>query len=266
MNKYKYEYKKIEKYPRKINDIKFDLLLLKTKLAISSKYGFVKYRDLKDTTCYRILFSGLHLFDEKDKRYIKEKIISRMNKNDIYRYYLQHLSNALCLEDYKEIDNTLLTCIELGFIKDGRLVYDNKIIELTLPNDEKVLFHNAVSNPDMVSNLNRRCHSITSEFLNLRDKKRDIAIVLEDNLLFGKHYHSFLVEDEIIRDYAHNIVINYDAYLRLVNPTVLVKEDSVLVRKRIEELSKEKSFSSCSYPQVLKYGMSKQMTKSYNTK
>lgn len=90
------------------------------------------------------------------------------------------------------------------------------------------------------------------------------AVVLEDNELFGKYYHSFLLEDGIMYDLSHKIMMRYESYLKLVNPKVLINGDRDTILNGIKELeNNSKSFVDSGYVDILKYAMDNHMKRKH---
>ena len=266
MNKYERKFKTEEKIPSFINSIALKALFHRFNRNVLKTHDFIKHKDLDNSLSYYLIFGKLSLYSDEEFAYIQEHIINKMDTNEIYRFYLQHLSDLLCLRDYKKLTISLLSFMRTGLIKDAEIYDDGGLfIELVMPNGEKIRFSNASANKDSVSKFRGNCHSVTNFIINsdILDEERDneLAVVLEKNALFGSGYHSFVIVDNIVRDYAHNIRIDYDNYLKLINPTVIVKEKVSVVKEEINELEKDKSFSICSYSNILKYGMSKQLIK-----
>ena len=250
MNKYEKQYKKTETRFAKQDDIAFSLLSIKLK----------KMRIEPDIVNIIINYCG---YSSIEKYYIKKELFDKVNIGFLYKMLMFIGSNAMFEKDYEKVGKLIDSFIEMGLIKKGQISEQNLIEFIMMDGSGVTVSPISFFNYKDISSLRGNCHVMSSILIreeNFQDK--ELCIVLEPNALCGQSYHSFIVTDGIIFDFAHNIVVKYDNYVKFVKPTVLVKEKCSLVLSEIEDLKVfDCDFFSCEYEDVLKYGISKQLYK-----
>ena len=177
-------------------------------------------------------------------------------------------SNNLLDNEFDFIQQIFKSFVELGLINSANIidVEDHKVIEVITPSNDKIRFSHVPLEKELVDEYRGHCHQVTSTFMRETniDKTQNVVVVLEDNELIGKGYHSFIVDNGIMYDFAHNIMMRYKDYLKLVKPKVLVYEDSIEVLDKMKKMEEEKNFAKSENVDILKYGMSKQLKLKYN--
>ena len=186
-------------------------------------------------------------------------------KADLYGAYLRLISNDLFNKDWEYLNNFLKSFVALELVLDAKVVKSGKqnFIELITLNNKKIRFTHVPCDEELIDNCRGYCHAATSTMMKCVDDYDNlkVAVVLLDNALLGKGYHSFIVENGIIHDFAHNIMMKYSDYLKLVKPDVLVYDSVKDVLSSIQQLEYEREFTNSDCVDILKYGISKQLKK-----
>ena len=148
--------------------------------------------------------------------------------------------------------------IKSAKIIDGK---DHKEIEIITPSNDKIRFSHVPLERELIDEYRGYCHAVTSTFMREANinKTQKVVVALEDKELVGRGYHSFIVDNGVMYDFAHNSMMRYKDYLKLVKHDVLVYEDSVEVLDKMKKMEEDKDFASSEYVDILKYGISKQL-------
>ena len=250
MNRFEKTYKRTEKVMLSRNTMLFSFLLLK-----------LRYLNIDpDIDSIIVNYST---YSESDKSILRRELFSKINIGFLYRELLFLSSNMLYNKDYYTLETTFESYKELGLITSSKITKDkDEFIEITIPDGDVISYSPmgflASSEIDI---LRGNCHEISSCLIRRKENKNcDLAVVLEPNLFGGQSYHSFIVSDGIIVDFAHNLAIKYEDYIKLVNPDVLVRENCQNVVNEIVDLNiMDSTFYSCDFVDVLKYGIEKQL-------
>lgn len=162
-------------------------------------------------------------------------------------------------KEYDMLEETLKSFVATGLVKNAGVSEPKAIIKIILPDDTEVKYTHIQLDKELLDAYKSQCHIVTSVFLKKCEGTNAAAVVLENNELFGKYYHSFLLVDDIMHDLAYNIMMKYEDYLKLINPTVLINEDRNTILNNIKELeNNSKSFVDSECVDILKYAISKQ--------
>lgn len=265
MNKYQLLFEKNEHIPGIINDALLSKLLLKEKINLSIYNNDIKFKDLNNTLTLNIMLLTLNKATKEMQNNIRNNYINRMDKNALYNFFLIKSCDLLSEKKFADVNDTLESFIETNLIKDANLEDDKKYITLTLLDDSKVKYQNVPLDSKLTSVYNGRCHEVTLFFLKKNKFVNNAAVVLENNYLFGKFYHSIALIDDAVCDLSHNIVMSYENYIKLINPTVILREDEDTILSNIEALkNKDKVFKDSNYCPLLKYAMEKQKVKKHS--
>jgi len=246
----------MNKYQRKyINDFELSLILFNFKIAFNKANDFVRFKELDNSLCLRLILNKLYKFSDDEKKILK-KVLSRINKNSLYKFYIKNSCKLLLEKKFDELDEILKSFVATGLVKYAEVNDSKVIIKIILPDDTEVKYTHIQLDKKLLEAYKRNCHMVTSYFLKNCEKTNGAAVVLEDNELFGKYYHSFLLADDIMHDLAHNIMMKYEDYLKLINPTVLINGDKHTILTGIKELEKNsKSFTDSEYIDIFKYAI-----------
>lgn len=77
------------------------------------------------------------------------------------------------------------------------------------------------------------------------------------NHLYGKYYHSFFIENEIVYDMAHNIVMNYKDYIKIFNPSIILYETGNILVENMSNIYNNQKFNDNEWCDLAIYGISK---------
>lgn len=251
MNKFEKTYKRTE-----------EVMLSRNSMLLS--FVLLKLKDAKIEPDINSIIINYIKLSPADKSAVNRELLSKVDKGFLYKRLLFLSSNALYNNDFESLKNIFLSYKDLGLIADASVLLQDKenSIELTMPNGGIVKYSplGYLSSTDL-DTFRGSCHEVVS-YLMKRDENKDneLAVVLEPYLFGGPIYHSFMISDEIIIDFAHNIAIRYDDYIALVKPDVLVREKCQTAVNEIVDLRiTDSEFYTCNFIDVLKYGIEKQL-------
>lgn len=261
MNKYNWQFKKYEKMSAALNDFELSIILFNLKRQMRQ---FVNNKEDVDNH-FVIIYILLEYcnFPDKFKKWCKKNIIDKISINWLYETFLTNCCNNLLDNELDYIQKAFNSFIELGLIDSAKIIddIDNKTIEIITSSNDKIRFSHVPLERELVDEYRRYCHAVTSTFMREANinKTQKVVVALEDKELVGKGYHSFIVDNGVMYDFAHNIMMLYKNYLKLVNPEVLVYEDSTKVLDEMKNMEEDKDFANSEYVDILKYGISKQL-------
>ena len=265
MNKYNWQFKKVEEMYNVLNDFELSIMLFGLKKQIKHITGINEGINNHFVITY-ILLEYCN-FSDKSKKWYKKNIIDKVSVNWLYENFLTNCSNNLLDKEFDFIKQAFKSYTELGLIKSAEIidVKDDKAIEIITPSNDKIRFSHVPLEKELVDAYRGYCHAVTSRFMRgaNSNKMQKVVVVLEDNELVGKGYHSFIVNNGVMYDFAHDIMMRYEDYLRLVKSEVLVYEDSTQVLNKMKNMEYEKDFANSEYVDILKYGIAKQLKKKY---
>ena len=265
MNKYNKYINKTEGYARKKEKQKLLLISLKLKRELL-KYSYKT--DIKDIikcspeNIFKIALMDFSRYNESTKKYIKEEIINKLNKESLINIYLIMICNFHTEKNTENRDAIMNSFIQTCLIKD--IYYDEKEKKfiLTAQDGKKIQFITKLSNINQINEAKGQCHSI-SNFIAKQNKDQDINFVtmLVNNYVGEKQYHTVLVSNNVINDFAQNIVISFDDYKELYNPTIITFENAQKVYEEIEEIKIQDSEFDNGNAELLNYAIYKQLNK-----
>ncbi len=235
---YKMKFFVSETIPSKINKYKLYTLLSDQRINLVESNKDIKVDLLNSRQLLEYILINLYKLDKKSINFFKKYIIKKININFIYKIYILNLCEKLSIRDFNSISTIFNSFKMTGLIKDASIINNNKnyYIKLILNNEDKITFTN-MQKKDI--NLIGKCHKLTLDKAKLDIKNNIesfIATVRENNELYGKYYHSFRILDGVIYDLAHNIIINYSDYIKLINPEIILKEKSSEVINNLKDL------------------------------
>lgn len=116
--------------------------------------------------------------------------------------------------------------------------------------------------PEQIDEANGQCHGITYFILKENKCKKMYAVtILMDNLFGDKQYHTFIVYNNIVNDFAHNIVMNFDNYKKLYKPEIISYTSAKKVYRDIEKLNGKDDTFTNGRCELLNYAIHKQLRK-----
>lgn len=265
MLKYEVKYALTETIPKKINDFLLNLIFLELKRSFLIVNGdkikqMDLYKDLDGDFFLTYAILNLGTSSEKNNKYYK-KILNRLNYQGLLKKYIRHICNSLQEKEYSEVNKLLNSLVCSGLVKKAELVKRDvqDYIILTLLNDKKVKFSHMPLNNEIISECRGRCHHAVSYFIKDDPNSRRALVTLEKNTLFGKMYHSIMVEDNVVYDFAQNIMISYKNYFNLFEPKVLVNERGSELIKNMQSLKEKLNYRDSEWADLIVYGISKQL-------
>jgi len=210
-----------ETIPNIINNIMLDKLFFDFKIK-DSYIKRINGNQMKNYYC--IMYMLTNITDQNKNLYYKNHL-DKINKEFLLESSISLLSNTLSEKKYKVVNERLESLISYKLIKDGSLAFkkEKPYIRFITNDDKKVLFNNALSKYDYKKCQNI-CHSITKDIVLEKPNNRRAVTVRINNSIYGKLYHSFMVEDGYVYDLARNIIIMYDDYVDLLRPEVILDE------------------------------------------
>lgn len=261
MNKYNWQFKKNEKMYDALNEFELNLILFNIKRQV--KHFLNTKEDVNNHLVITYLLLEYCNFPDKFKKWCKKNIIDRISVNWLYGNFLTNCSNNLLNNGFDFIERAFNSYVELGLIKSAKIIdgKDHKEIEIITPSNDKIRFSHVPLERELIDEYRGYCHAVTSTFMREANinKTQKVVVALEDKELVGRGYHSFIVDNGVMYDFAHNTMMLYKDYLKLVKHDVLVYEDSVEVLDKMKEMEEDKDFASSEYVDILKYGISKQL-------
>ena len=261
MNKYSWQFKKNEKLYDALNELKLNLILFNIKRQV--KHFLNTKEDVNNHLVITYLLLEYCNFPDKFKKWCKKNIIDRISVNWLYGNFLTNCSNNLLDNGFDFIERAFNSYVELGLIKSAKIIdgKDHKEIEIITPSNDKIRFSHVPLERELIDEYRGYCHAVTSTFMREANinKTQKVVVALEDKELVGRGYHSFIVDNGVMYDFAHNSMMRYKDYLKLVKHDVLVYEDSVEVLDKMKKMEEDKDFASSEYVDILKYGISKQL-------
>lgn len=261
MNKYELYLTLKQTIPRKINNFELYLLLFDFKLSFTQQHDFAKFKELNNSFCIRLIVEMLYEQSSRVKENLNN-ILGRINKNNLFREFIMDSTQLLHKKEEERLDNLLKSFVASGLIKNAKVIDQEKqpVIEITLLSDKKIKYSHMVLEDYLIDEYRGNCHFVVSGFMRrLEMKNVRVAVCLVDNELYGKYYHSFIVVNDVVFDLSHDILMNYNDYIELFNPQILVLEDADKVEEKIKELELNKAFTKTKYVDILKYAIEKQL-------
>lgn len=271
MNKYERAFQKYEALPSKINIFLLDKILFSFKRDFSKRYNYITEDDFKNNNFWLLLIEDLLTkMHDKDIEYMMKRYLNKLRKSSMYQFHIQNACNRLLEDDEEGLTTELKFLVKSGLAIDAKKIELKKqnAIDIALQDNSMVRFTHIPLDEKLIESYRDNCHTCAyywaKSWLDEGVTCR-VTTVLEPFDVYGGYYHSFVVADDgTMLDLSHNIMIAYDDYLKLINPKVLVCEDSSTYFDNIEKLKKEdESFVNCSYDEPLKYAISKQLGKRF---
>lgn len=216
-------------------------------------------------TSFYYININLSNFSPSLKKWVKENIINAVSKDSLLVYYLMWLCSSVTCENNTHKNKLIASFNETDLIKDISYNEEKKLFILTTLDDNKIYFKNAFEKNEIDDAIkaNNHCHQCTWEILkNNKDNENLYGVsVAEKNLIGGNNIHSFIVINNCLIDYAHNITMNYDDYVKLIHPKKIMYVQANRIIKNIDKLYTEDKECDNNQAQILNYALHKYMKK-----
>ena len=201
------------------------------------------------------------IYKDEVQQWFKENIMNNLNKENIILSFMQYLNNELVNNNANNIKELMKSFISTGLIKNIEFI--NNMFVITTLNAKKIKFGKLLKTKEEIDIFAGKCHGICYEFIkrneNISSEMQSVTI-LEKNLYGYTRYHSFLVWNNTVYDFARNILISYENYKDLFNNEIIncIRGDELLkVIKQLETADKE--FKANNGYRVLKLALHKQI-------
>lgn len=262
MNKYDKQFYEIEKKQSilyKYKKLKTNINLYKS-LVSTGNIALIKKGSSK--IAFYILF--LAALDDDLQEKIIANIMNFDNKTDLIMFFMASLTRALTYNENIENINMIMNSFKkTQLIKNIRLEYD--VFYLTMLDGKEISFSKVWDNASDMDKASKECHNFSYYILETTAKDRnDIysVTILEKDIYNKDRYHTFLLSDGCIVDYARNICMEYDDYKKIHKFKTLQSIPSNQLFKNIEAKEKrDKEFENSNICKILKCAMDKQMKK-----
>lgn len=199
---------------------------------------------------------NMSLMEEKHRKWFIKHILNNLNKKELIYMFMQNLCDELIFND-DEFRRTIMSSFLLtNLIKDIEL--KNNIYKLTMNNNEIIHFTKLLNTKEDIKKYANRCHEISyNYFKNNANSKNECSVtVLEKGLYKNTRYHTFIVKNNYVYDYARNLIMKYDDYNRLFKPEIISYIDGKEMIQKIDKLDKENTeFTKSKKIKVLKYAI-----------
>lgn len=244
----------------KVENIKAELLKLKYYIHVLNKAGFNDFKVVlgSNINCIAIMLSMMNDYWQK---WIVNNVINCVNKETLILTYINQLNCLLSIQDYNKIDIVINSFKKSGIIKDIKLNKNKDMFILQTLDDQYIKFTSEFRNEQDVKTANRHCHGFTEAAIKQYDNIYAITVIMKN--YFGKsYYHSFVVKDGIVHDFAQNTVMSFENYKKLFGCKIIMSIEGKQLLKNIERLKeRDVEYKENKLCDVLKYAMYKQIKK-----
>ena len=238
--------------------IKCDLLKLKYYLYVLNKSGF---KDFKVVVGMNIncIAQTLSVAGDYWKQWIINNIINRIDHQSLMLTYINYLNYLLTKKEYQDVENVMNSFKESGIIKDIKFDKNKNMFHLLTLDDQYIKFTCEFKDEKHVQTANQQCHAFTEAACIKFDNVYATTAIMKNH--FGKpYYHSFIVKDGIVHDFAQNIVMSFKSYQKLFGCQVIMCMDGKQLLRNIERLKeRDNEYKYNKMYDILKYAMYKQM-------
>ncbi len=264
MNKYNKFYNKNENKTKLI----FDELLMQFMMS-KIKANDKNYKVDGKNYVYKIL--NLSKYDCEVKNNIK-KLISKCNISFIYMCYINAINYLSCKIknensfnksfDLKTIENSF---IESGLVKEILHKKDNDtVLELILPNNDVVMVDSCAVSQNLIDYICDDCHNFSRSMLNYDMYKNNYDVMICTGIIkhiFGrKMYHTVIVDQGNVKDFANNIKMPLEDYINLFGFNIINMQDKISFFATVNKLNHDDiEFKDSDLNEPLKCTLNKQM-------
>ncbi len=201
--------------------------------------------------------------------YVKTQVIDYFSKPYVIRSYIEILVNLCNLQIGQDAvlsrEMVMKSFKRTGFIQD--ISYDEKTDTYTMISNQgkQMAFHRLFKSAAMRAQTANDCHnaslSCIKEFTQAHEKI--IGVTVEETFLTNfPIYHSFAIYYGMMLDGGRNIMMQFEDYQDLIQPTIISFTQGDEMLQEISQLQKTDSmFVKSNYPEMLNYAMHKQMIK-----
>ncbi len=268
MNKYEQYYKRTEGKNNKKEARGLVLPYIKLDRKLISK-GININKNI-DSIGYCLL--NLIKFDDDFIEWFKKSIIEKYDKTFIYFMYMEALNYVTCPIKNDEIeycpidlDTCMKSFVKSGLVKNVEFLVKNLLdkFEITMPNNEKIVFSRATNSQKDAQNASGYCHAY-SEALMQEDILHNTSACCGcyKDMLGYEHYHTFVVSGDIVYDFSNNIKMLFSDYIKIFNFKILLQEEKYILFSKIKYLSEtDPDFDKSTKNNILKVTMNELMNK-----
>ena len=204
------------------------------------------------------------VFDKGEKDihdFLKKNFLTKLNKQNIINSYMQLLTYLLVMKKYDDIEFCMDSFKNTKLIKN--IEFRNNVFIITTLDNKKVRFTKLLDDLEHVESFKNMCHGICYDYIkNNVDKDSKSVTILEKNIFNCTRYHSFLIYNNMVNDFARNLLISFDDYKTLFDFKIVMFK---LSNKLIEEISDLESndveFRNNDMFPILKYALHNQINK-----
>ena len=126
-----------------------------------------------------------------------------------------------------------------------------------MQDETKVKFTYITLEEKLTNEYNGHCHQVTQYFVKDKPNQRRAIVLYRENELFGKYYHSFIVENGLVYGLTHNIVISYKDYIQIFDPKILVNELGTELINSMKNMNNMQKYIDCNWCDLTVYAISK---------
>ena len=259
MKKYEIKYYLKEKIPGKINNLMLNLLFFEFKNKFLQANKYVDKKDLNNKFFLTLMMYEMGNNKNDDVNQYYKKTLKKINSKYLIEKYINQICYELQKKDYENVEELLKSFVYSELVKSAKLI-KNEIcdyITLVIKDGKKVNFTNIPLSENITKHYNGYCHQITSEFIKNKPSTRVGVMCFLKNHLYGKYYHSFFVENGIVYDMAHNIVMNYNDYIKIINPNIILDETGNILIENMNNIYNDHKFNDNEWCDLAIYGISK---------
>ena len=211
--------------------------------------------------CFYYILENYSTFPDKLKDWVQNNIFNNINSSFLIIEYMIKLNDSLINNKENELNLIINSFKDTKLIKDITLNNNTKSFCL-ISNEEETLHFKPCYNENH-EEYKQKCHKITYDLLkkSITDSEEVYGVsILIPTFYDIKEYHSFIVKNNKIIDPSHNIIADYDNYIKIIKPEILYYEDAKTILNNIDELYKDDSFDKDMY-KIVNYAISKQIKK-----
>ena len=250
---YQNEEKKITK-----ENVKIRLLKLKYCLSVLNKSGLKDFKLANDMSI-NCMVRTLSTVNGYWQEWIKKNVINIINPQILLLIYISCLNYFLTTQQYNEIESVMKSFKISGLIKDIKFDRNKGIFHLLTLNGESIKFTKQFTNENDILKYNKYCHAATEALCITQDNVYAVTVMMK-SYFDRDYYHSFIVKDGIVHDFAQNIVMSFKSYQKLFGCQIIMSMDGKQLLRNIERLKgRDNEYKENKMYDVLKYAMYKQM-------
>ena len=226
-----------------------------------NKLPIVKIYSYSSIDCFYYIIKNYSKFPDKLKDWVKNNIFNNINSSFLIIEYMIKLNDSLINNKENELDLIINSFKDTKLIKDIKLNNENKTFTL-VSNDNDILYFKPCYNENH-EEYKQKCHKITYDLLkkSITDSEEVYGVsILIPTFYDIKEYHSFIVKNNKIIDPSHNLIADFNNYIKIIKPEILYYEDAKTILNNIDELYKDDSFDKDMY-EIVNYAISKQIKK-----